>query len=116
MTFWCDGSTDKRPDDNSTGQSSHAASRNWKSARYHVPVDWFCYPSGQYDPTVVAAVRAAGFVGSTTVVPGWANAQEDPFALPRLRVLGGTSGSALLSQIDSSESASAPGGSYETSS
>ncbi len=28
--------------------------------RYHVPVNWFCYPSGHYDATVVAAVRAAG--------------------------------------------------------
>ena len=27
---------------------------------YHVPVDWFCYPSGHYDPAVVAAVETAG--------------------------------------------------------
>jgi peptidoglycan/xylan/chitin deacetylase (PgdA/CDA1 family) len=50
-------------------------------SRYRVPVEWFCYPSGEYDATVVAAVRAAGFVGS------------------RLRVLGGTSPAALLAQI-----------------
>jgi peptidoglycan/xylan/chitin deacetylase (PgdA/CDA1 family) len=67
--------------------------------RYHVPVNWFCYPSGHYDPTVVAAVRAAGFVGSTTVVPGWAAPSADPYRLPRLRVLSGTSPSALLAQI-----------------
>jgi peptidoglycan/xylan/chitin deacetylase (PgdA/CDA1 family) len=67
--------------------------------RYHVPVNWFCYPSGQYDPTVVAAVKAAGFAGSTTVVPGWADRADSLYALPRLRVLGGTSPAALLAQI-----------------
>lgn len=67
--------------------------------RYHVPVNWFCYPSGHYDATVVAAVRAAGYAGSTTVVPGWAHRDDDPYRLHRLRVLGGTSAPALLSQI-----------------
>jgi peptidoglycan/xylan/chitin deacetylase (PgdA/CDA1 family) len=73
--------------------------------RYGVPVNWFCYPSGHYDATVVAAVRAAGFVGSTTVVPGWAGPGTDSYRLPRLRVLGGTSGSALLTQIATDRSA-----------
>jgi peptidoglycan/xylan/chitin deacetylase (PgdA/CDA1 family) len=67
--------------------------------RYHVPVNWFCYPSGRYDQTVTAAVRAAGFRGSTTVVRGWARATDDPYRLPRLEVLGGTSPRALLQQI-----------------
>jgi peptidoglycan/xylan/chitin deacetylase (PgdA/CDA1 family) len=66
---------------------------------YHVPVDWFCYPSGHYDPTVIAAVRAAGFVGSTTVVPGWASRTSDPYRLPRLRVVRDTSPAALLAEI-----------------
>ncbi len=79
---------------------------------YGVPVNWFCYPSGHYDATVIDAVRAAGFVGSTTVVPGWAGATSDMYRLPRLRVLGGTSPSALLAQIASSESAAAPPGAY----
>jgi peptidoglycan/xylan/chitin deacetylase (PgdA/CDA1 family) len=67
--------------------------------RYHVPVNWFCYPSGHYDATVVAAVRAAGYDGSTTVVPGWAHRSDDSYRLHRLRVLGGTSPAALLSLI-----------------
>jgi peptidoglycan/xylan/chitin deacetylase (PgdA/CDA1 family) len=67
--------------------------------RYGVPVNWFCYPSGHYDATVIAAVKAAGFKGSTTVVPGWAHPGEDRYRLHRLRVLGGTSPSALLSLI-----------------
>jgi peptidoglycan/xylan/chitin deacetylase (PgdA/CDA1 family) len=80
--------------------------------RYGVPVNWFCYPSGHYDTTVINAVRAAGYVGSTTVIPGWAGPSNDPYRLPRLRVLGGTSPSALLSQIADYRTASAPPGSY----
>ena len=80
--------------------------------RYGVPVNWFCYPSGHYDTTVIDAVRSAGYVGSTTVVPGWAGPSSDPFRLPRLRVLGGTSPSALLQQIADTRTAAAPPGSY----
>lgn len=67
--------------------------------RYHVPANWFCYPSGHYDATVVAAVKAAGYVGATTVVPGWAQAGDDTYRLPRLRVLGGTTGPQLLEEL-----------------
>ena len=80
--------------------------------RYGVPVNWFCYPSGHYDTTVIDAVRSAGYIGSTTVVPGWAGPSSDPFRLPRLRVLGGTSPSALLQQIADTRTAAAPPGSY----
>jgi peptidoglycan/xylan/chitin deacetylase (PgdA/CDA1 family) len=67
--------------------------------RYDIPVNWFCYPSGLYNPTVVAAVKAAGYTGSTTVVPGWAHPSEDPYRLHRLRVLGGTTGQQLLALL-----------------
>jgi peptidoglycan/xylan/chitin deacetylase (PgdA/CDA1 family) len=80
--------------------------------RYGVPVNWFCYPSGHYDTTVIDAVRSAGYIGSTTVVPGWAGPSSDPFRLPRLRVLGGTSPSALLQQIADTRTAAPPPGSY----
>lgn len=79
-----------------------AVARETLQRRYHVPVNWFCYPSGQYDATVEAAVREAGFIGSTTVVPGWAHPSDDPYRLHRLRVLGGTSGQQLLELIDGS--------------
>jgi peptidoglycan/xylan/chitin deacetylase (PgdA/CDA1 family) len=84
-----------------------AGARETLERRYHVPVHWFCYPSGHYDATVVEAVKAAGYEGSTTVVPGWAHRSDDPYRLHRLRVLGGTSPQALLEQIDSSRSAAA---------
>jgi peptidoglycan/xylan/chitin deacetylase (PgdA/CDA1 family) len=88
------------------------AAREQLQRRYHVPVSWFCYPSGHYDQAVVEAVKAAGFVGSTTVVPGWASPSGDSYRLPRLRVLGGTSGSQLVSQIESIRSNPAPPSSY----
>ena len=77
-----------------------AVARETLQRRYHVPVNWFCYPSGHYDATVVAAVKAAGFTGATTVVPGWAHPGDDRYRLHRLRVLGGTSGRGLLELVD----------------
>jgi peptidoglycan/xylan/chitin deacetylase (PgdA/CDA1 family) len=76
-----------------------SAARTVIRRRFHVPADWFCYPSGDYNATVVAEVRAAGYVGATTVVAGWARPGEDPYRLPRLRVLGGTSAPELLALI-----------------
>jgi peptidoglycan/xylan/chitin deacetylase (PgdA/CDA1 family) len=89
-----------------------ASARQTLQKRYDVPVNWFCYPSGHYDETVIAAVKAAGFVGSTTVVPGWAGPGEDPYRLPRLRVLGGTSPSGLLDQIAQAQGDGTPPSSY----
>lgn len=80
--------------------------------RYGVPADWFAYPSGHYNATVIAALKSAGFVGSMTVIPGWAGPSENPFHLPRLRVLGGTSPTALLAQIASAQGAATPPPSY----
>jgi peptidoglycan/xylan/chitin deacetylase (PgdA/CDA1 family) len=80
-------------------RSEVATSRDLLRSRYGVPVNWFSYPLGHYDPTVTAAVRSAGYVGATTIVPGWASPQEDRFRLPRLQVLGGTTATQLLSQI-----------------
>lgn len=80
--------------------------------RYGVPVNWFCYPSGHYDATVVSAVKEAGYAGSTTVVPGWAHRHDDSYTLARLRVLGGTSPAQLLAQIASVRTDPAPPAEY----
>jgi peptidoglycan/xylan/chitin deacetylase (PgdA/CDA1 family) len=91
-----------------------ASARETIRREYGVPVNWFCYPSGQYDAMVLAAVKAAGYRGSTTVVPGWAQPGEDPYRLPRLRVLGGTSGAALVSEIAAIGDDAPPPPSYVT--
>jgi len=80
-----------------------AGSRRILQQRYHVPVNWFCYPSGHYDPTVIEEVKRAGYVGSTTVIPGWAHSGEDPYRMHRLRVLGGTSGQSLVELIEATQ-------------
>jgi peptidoglycan/xylan/chitin deacetylase (PgdA/CDA1 family) len=79
---------------------------------YGVPVNWFSYPSGRYDATVIAAVRAAGYVGASTIVPGWASSQDDRFRLPRLSVRGGTSSTQLLAQIAAAQSKTSIPASY----
>jgi peptidoglycan/xylan/chitin deacetylase (PgdA/CDA1 family) len=90
-----------------------AVARSVVQKRWGVPVNWFCYPSGHYDATVVAAVQAAGYEGSTTVVPGWAAPSSDPDRLPRLRVLGGTAPGTLLDQIAGIRGDSPPPASYD---
>lgn len=91
-----------------------ATARQILRRRYGVPVDWFAYPSGHYNATVTQALKAAGYVGSETVVPGWASPREDRYRLPRLRVLGGTSPQSLLAQIQSARDAAAPPPSYDS--
>lgn len=89
-----------------------AVAREELQRRYHVPVNWFCYPSGHYNAAVIAELKAAGYVGSTTVVPGWASPSQDAYRLPRLRVLGGTSGAQLVSEIAAIRSNPEPPASY----
>ncbi|MFT4035046.1 MAG: polysaccharide deacetylase family protein [Patulibacter sp.] len=60
---------------------------------------FFCYPAGKYDARVVAAVRAAGYAGATTVDSGVARRSDDPFTLPRLRITNADRGGALLARL-----------------
>jgi peptidoglycan/xylan/chitin deacetylase (PgdA/CDA1 family) len=89
-----------------------ATARQTLHGRYGVPANWFSYPSGDYDATVIDAVRAAGYLGATTVNPGWASPQQDRFRLPRLVVTGGTAPSQLLAQIASTQNATAVPAAY----
>src|SRR5262245_9062929 len=54
---------------------------------FHVPVDFFCYPSGRYDAHVVAAVHRAGYLGATTTNYGLAR-PGDLYTLSRVRIDG----------------------------
>jgi peptidoglycan/xylan/chitin deacetylase (PgdA/CDA1 family) len=63
-----------------------AGSRRWIRRRLHVPVEFFCYPSGRYDRAVLNAVRAAGFKGATTEVQGFASPRDGFLTLERVRV------------------------------
>jgi peptidoglycan/xylan/chitin deacetylase (PgdA/CDA1 family) len=60
-------------------------SRTALRRRFHVPVDFFCYPAGRHDPAVVAEVRRAGFLGATTTTYGLARPPAF-YTLDRIRI------------------------------
>lgn len=64
-----------------------AGSRAALRRLFGVPASFFCYPAGRFDPTVVAAVQAAGYLGATTTEPGLASPSE-LFTMNRIRVDG----------------------------
>lgn len=64
-----------------------AGSRAILRREYGVPVANFCYPSGRFDATVIAAVEAAGYTGATTEIPGAAT-RGAPYELARFEILG----------------------------
>lgn len=51
--------------------------------RLNMPVEFFCYPSGDYDERVVNAVKQAGFLGAVTTKRGLAHRGDDPFEIRR---------------------------------
>jgi peptidoglycan/xylan/chitin deacetylase (PgdA/CDA1 family) len=53
----------------------------------HVPVEFFCYPSGRYNAHVIDAVRRAGYLGATTTNYGLAQPAH-PYELSRVRING----------------------------
>jgi peptidoglycan/xylan/chitin deacetylase (PgdA/CDA1 family) len=63
------------------------ASRRRIERKYGVPADFFCYPSGRYNATVVAAVKRAGYRGATTTLMG-AGDRSQPYELKRVRIDG----------------------------
>jgi peptidoglycan/xylan/chitin deacetylase (PgdA/CDA1 family) len=62
-----------------------AGSRTALRRRFHVPVNFFCYPADRYDAQVVAEVRRAGFLGATTTTYGLARPPRF-FTLDRIRI------------------------------
>lgn len=76
-----------------------AGSRQALRQQFHVPVDFFCYPSGRYDVTVLEDVRRAGFLGATTENPGLASPSQSPYVLDRVRVNGGEGPAGLAASL-----------------
>jgi peptidoglycan/xylan/chitin deacetylase (PgdA/CDA1 family) len=75
-----------------------AGSRQMLRREYGVPVKDFCYPAGRFDPTVIAAVKAAGYLGATTEVPGYAT-RDNPHELPRFEILRSSGVSGLAEDL-----------------
>ena len=54
----------------------------------NVPVRYFCYPFGRYNPRVEALLAQDGYVAATTTAYGTVHGPEDLLALSRVRVHG----------------------------
>jgi peptidoglycan/xylan/chitin deacetylase (PgdA/CDA1 family) len=76
-----------------------AGSRQKIHEGFGVPADAFCYPAGRFDPTVEAAVRAAGYRAATTERPGAATPAQDRYALSRIRVDAGDTPQTVLARV-----------------
>jgi peptidoglycan/xylan/chitin deacetylase (PgdA/CDA1 family) len=77
-----------------------AGSRAILRREYGVPVDNFCYPAGRFDETAIAAVKAAGYTGATTEIPGYAT-RERPYELARFEILGSGGVAAIAADLGS---------------
>jgi peptidoglycan/xylan/chitin deacetylase (PgdA/CDA1 family) len=62
-------------------------SRTELQRMFHVPVEFFCYPSGRYNARVIAVVVRAGYLGATTTAYDLAR-PHDVYTLGRIRVDG----------------------------
>jgi peptidoglycan/xylan/chitin deacetylase (PgdA/CDA1 family) len=77
-----------------------AGSREILRREYGVPVANFCYPAGQFDEAVKAAVKAAGYTGATTEIPGYAT-RDKPYELARFEILGSSGVAGLAEDLNS---------------
>ena len=75
-----------------------AGSRRDLQQRFHQPVNFFCYPAGRFDAQAIQAVRAAGYLGATTVEEGLASKGE-MYTLKRIRVDGSDGVSGLEQKL-----------------
>jgi peptidoglycan/xylan/chitin deacetylase (PgdA/CDA1 family) len=71
------------------------------------PVDSFAYPFGDYDDTVINAVKAAGFVGARTVEQGNNFTNTDKYKLKAQEVNGNTTVAEVKGWIDLAKSQNA---------
>jgi peptidoglycan/xylan/chitin deacetylase (PgdA/CDA1 family) len=79
-----------------------AESRKILQREFHVPVKNFCYPAGEFNEEVIAAVEAAGYEGATTEISGFAT-KESPYELARFEILGSTGVEGLAEDLRTGE-------------
>jgi Ca2+-binding RTX toxin-like protein len=73
-------------------------SRSLLRRTFHVPVNFFCYPAGLYDASVIAAVERAGYLGATSTENGLAR-WDDRWTLDRVRVSNGDGVAGLAAHL-----------------
>jgi peptidoglycan/xylan/chitin deacetylase (PgdA/CDA1 family) len=77
-----------------------SGSRQLLRRQYGVPVDDFCYPAGQFDSTVIEAVKEAGYVTATTEISGYAD-RGSPYELARFEILGSSGVQGMVEDLES---------------
>lgn len=77
------------------------SSRATLEKRLGVPVDWFAYPAGRYDASVLSLVRRAGYLLAVTTQPGAAQSARYPFTLHRDEILRGAGVAGLAALLHS---------------
>ena len=77
-----------------------SGSRKLLRREYGVPVKDFCYPAGQFDSTVIEAVKEAGYVAATTEIPGYAE-RDSPYELARFEILGSSGVQGMAEDLES---------------
>lgn len=83
-------------------------SRNVLRRSFGVSVNFFCYPGGAQNPTVVEAVRKAGYLGATGIQYGLADPAQ-LFSLPRIVVYWGEPQSRFAARLQAAHWAAAVG-------
>lgn len=83
-------------------QEEVAGSRRILRREYGVPVRNFCYPAGDFNETVIAAVEAAGYTGATSEIPGYAT-REHPYELARFEILGSSGVAGMAEDLRTGE-------------
>jgi peptidoglycan/xylan/chitin deacetylase (PgdA/CDA1 family) len=72
-----------------SGLSSHVlkeelfASKAELEKRLGLPIEFFCYPYGDYDERTLSVVREAGYLGAVTISRGLVHRGDDPFQIRR---------------------------------
>ncbi|MEO5355920.1 MAG: polysaccharide deacetylase family protein [Nitrospirae bacterium YQR-1] len=51
-----------------------------------LPVDFFCYPYGDYDSRVIRSIKESGFKGAFTTKKGYIYSGDDPFEFKRMSI------------------------------
>ena len=100
---------DLRTVDDATLRTELVVSRSRIRRLFNQAAQFFCYPAGKYDDRVVAAVKAAGYLGATTTDPGIAT-PGDRFRLARVRVNGSDTPASLLARLRAGGGGGAGGG------
>lgn len=67
-------------------QAETAGARATLEAQLGGPVEYFCYPAGRYNATVIQALQGAGYKAALTTKPGWTSSAQSPYEWRRVRI------------------------------